>query len=233
MSTARRRRPLALAAGAVLALALTGCGVAGTDFRPGVAAEVGEETVTTDQVDQVVTDYCSAIEEILLERGSVVPMGVFRSGVAGQLALVSAAEQMADDYGVEPSDDYDRAVAGIEDQIQAFTEAEQEAVVEVEAAAAYVAAVQLSVGELLLAQEGVAEPGPTESGERGVQAFQEWLDDNDVTLNPEYGVNVDDGAINTDDGSVSFAVSDVALDGLAEEPDPAYAASLPDNQRCG
>ncbi|WP_341928137.1 hypothetical protein [Nocardioides psychrotolerans] len=237
MSTTRRRRTLARsvagASVAALALGLTGCGVAGTGFRPGVAAEVGDRTVSTDEVDSLVSSYCSAIEDILAQQSQVVPLSVFRSGIAGQLALVSAADQLADDYGVEPADDYQRALADIEKQIGDFSESQQEAVLEVEGAATYVAAVQLSVGEQILRDEGVAEPGPTEAGERGLAAFTTWLDDNDVELNPEYGISVDDASIDTDDQSVSFAVGETALMGLAEEPDPAYAASLPDSQRCG
>ncbi len=237
MSSTRRRRPLTrswVAASAVaFTLGLTGCGVAGTGFQPGVAAQVGDRTVTTDRVDDVVSSYCSAIGDILAQQAQVVPLSVFRSGIAGQLALVSAAEQMADEVGVQPAGDYRRAIADIEKQITAFTEAEQEAVLEVEGAATYVAAVQIAVGEKLLLDEGVAEPGPTESGERGLEAFIAWLEDNGVELNPEYGITVEGAAINTADESVSFAVGDAAVQGLAEEPDPAYAASLPASQRCG
>lgn len=235
-TTLRRRSPArtwAAASVAALTLGLSGCGVVGTGFQPGVAAEVGDRTVTTDRVDELVSSYCSAIEDILAQQSQVVPLGVFRSGIAGQLALVSAAEQMADDYDVEPSGDYGRAVADIEKQISDFTETQQAAVVEVEGAATYVAAVQLSVGAKLLSEEGVATPGPTESGERGLAAFADWLDENGVELNPEYGISVEDAAINTADESVSFAVGDAALQGLADEPDPAYAASLPESQRCG
>lgn len=241
MSTTRRRRSLSRSwtgAGAAvlslgLSLGLSGCGVSGTGFQPGVAASVGDRTVTTDRVDELVSEYCSAIEDILAQQSQVVPLSVFRSGIAGQLALVSAAEQMAEEFGVEPSDDYQRALADIEKQIVDFTETQQEAVLEVEGAATYVAAVQIAVGELLLREEGVATPGPTESGERGREAFITWLDENEVEVNPEYGISVDDAAINTADSSVSFAVGDAALQGMAEEPDPAYAASLPDSQRCG
>lgn len=229
-STRRTSRSLAAVA---LAATLTGCGVTGTGFQPGVAAEVGDRTVTTDRVDDLVSDYCAAIEDILAEQSTVVPLGVFRSGIAGQLALVSAAEQMAEEYGVQPADDYQRAISEIEKQIGDFTETQQEAVLEVEGAATYVTAVQTSVGEQVLLDEGVAEPGPTESGERGLAAFTEWLDENGVELNPEYGISVEDGAINTADESVSFAVGDTAVQGMAEEPDPAYTASLPDSQRCG
>ena len=52
-----RTRPiLGLVAAAVLASGLTGCGVAGTGFSPGLAAEVGDTSITTDRVDAVRRD---------------------------------------------------------------------------------------------------------------------------------------------------------------------------------
>ena len=47
-----------------LVVLLAGCGVAGTQFHPGVAAEVGDQTITTRHVDQVTDDYCKAIEKV-------------------------------------------------------------------------------------------------------------------------------------------------------------------------
>ena len=233
MSTTRRVRVSALAAGAVLTLALTGCGVSGTGFQPGVAADVNGTAVSTDHVDQLVVDYCEAIKSVLGEDNNVVPLSFFRSGVAGQLALVSAAEQMADDYGVEPTADYDKAVADIESQTTELTEGQREAVVEIESGSTYINAVEAAVGAQLLLEEGVAEPGPDASVQRGVEAFSEWLADHEIELNPEYGIELDGAAINTLDQQLSVAVGDTAKAGLAETPDPAYAASLPQNQRCG
>ena len=37
-------------------LLLSGCGVAGTEFNPGVAARVGDETITTDDVDDLAAE---------------------------------------------------------------------------------------------------------------------------------------------------------------------------------
>ena len=132
MSTSRRARVAVATTVAALSVVLTGCGVAGTSFQPGVAAQVDDRTVTTDRVDDIVDRYCSALEEQLGADGSVVPLSYFRGGVAGQLALVLAAEQLADDYGVEPTTDYERAVSGIEAQTLTLTDEQREAVVEVE-----------------------------------------------------------------------------------------------------
>jgi peptidyl-prolyl cis-trans isomerase SurA len=131
---------------------LTGCG----SLSPGTAVTVGDETITVDQVDDYTADYCEAIERQLEGEGQVVPNRYFRSGVAGQLALRSAAEQLADEYGVEAGSGYDQRVAELEQSVAMVDEDLREAVVEVESATAYVEAVQAAVGEQLLAQEGAA-----------------------------------------------------------------------------
>lgn len=237
MSSTRGARGALRVAGAALTVALTlgltGCGVTGTSFQPGVAADVDGTVVSTGRVDSLVGSYCEAIQSVLGQDNNVVPLSFFRSGVAGQLALVTAAEQMAEDYGVEPTSDYDRAVSDIEGQTSELTESQRDAVIEIEAGSTYINAVESAVGAQLLGEEGVADPGPDASVERGVEAFTEWLADHDIRLNPRYGIELDGAAINTRDQQVSVAVSDVAQSGLAETPDQAYAASLPQSQRCG
>lgn len=233
VSTNRRARLAVATTAAALTVVLTGCGVAGTSFSPGVAAQVDDRTVTTDRVDELVSNYCDALTDQLGADGSVVPLSYFRGGVAGQLALVSAAEQLAEDYGVEPTTDYDRTVSGIEAQTTTLTDEQQEAVVEIEASSAYVASVQLAVGRELLEQEGVSDPSNDVAGQRGVEAFNEWLEANDVEFNPEYGITVEDGALAPVDTELSFAVGEAAKAGSAEQPDPAYAERLPASQRCG
>jgi hypothetical protein len=50
---------------------LTGCG-ATPAFNPGVAARVGDESISLGEVDDVAEAYCSAAEEQLQE-GQVLP----------------------------------------------------------------------------------------------------------------------------------------------------------------
>lgn len=233
MSTSRRGRVALATTAAALTVALSGCGVTGTGFQPGVAAKVDDRTVSTDHVDELVSLYCDAIDDQFAAEDTVVPFGYLRTGVAGELTLKLAAEQLAEDYGVEPTADYDRAVSDIESQITELSDDEQEAVLEVATASAYVAAVQIAVGEVLLADEGVTDPASEEAGPRGVEAFNEWLDDHEVVLNPEYGATLKDGALAPDDTELSFPVGETAKQGRAEQPDPAYAKGLPESQRCG
>lgn len=233
MSTSRRARLAVATTAAALTVVLTGCGVAGTGFNPGVAAQVDDRTVTTDRVDDVAGTFCDAVESVTTEGESSVPLSYFRSFIAGQLALALAAEQMADDYGVEPTSDYDKAVAAVEEQTTTLTDEQREAVIAVNSAPDYIAAVELAVGRQLLAEEGVADPADQQAGQRGVEAFVEWLDDHDVELNPEYGMAIENANLVPADTQLSFPVGDAAKAGQAEEPDADYTKGLPESQRCG
>lgn len=230
-STRGSRARLAALATAVLAVSLTGCGVAGTSFQPGVAAEVDGQKISTDRVDRLVGDYCDAVREQLQQDGSVVPLGYLRSGVVGQLALVSAAEQLAAEHGVDPTQDYERVVTDLEAQTRDLPEDQRDAVVEVNGSSAYVQAVQLAVGDKLLGEEG--EPsGPEAAGQRGADELNAWLDDHDIDINPEFGIAFEDGQVVSEDTQLAFAVGDTATTSALEAPDQEYAKSLPASQRC-
>ena len=95
-----------LAAAVPCLLLLSGCGVAETQFHPGVAAQVGDRTITTDRVDELTTGFCSAVEEQITSGGQSYPLRLFKRGIVGQLALQSAAEQLAEEFDVEPGADY-------------------------------------------------------------------------------------------------------------------------------
>lgn len=233
MSTSRRARLAVASTAAALTVVLTGCGVAGTSFQPGVAAQVGDRTVTTDRVDEVAGTFCEAVESVTSGQEAAVPLSYFRSFIAGQLALALAAEQFADDYGVEPTNDYDKAVAALEEQTSTLTDEQREAVVAVNAAPDFIAAVEVAVGTQLLAEEGVNNPATQQAGERGVEAFNAWLEEHDIKLNPEYGVAIEDGGLVPVDTQLSFPVGEAAKAGQAGEPDPGYTEGLPASQRCG
>lgn len=221
---------LGLAAGLAAAAALlTGCGSA----APGVAAQVGDEEITVRYVDELAGEYCQALERQLEGDGQTVPNRFLRGGILGTLAMRSAAEQLAAEHGVEPGKTYDQQVAQLEQSVGALPEEVRESVVTVETAATYVEAVQAAVGEQLLEQEGTPDAEYTASAERGKQAFVEWIADNDVEFDPQFGVELADGDIASVDTSLSHAVSDVATKGAADEPDAAYSRNLPGPQRCG
>ena len=231
----RIRPPAGILAASALLLAgaLSGCGVAGTGLHPGVAAEVGDEQVTVARVDEVTSNYCTAIREQLRGQNQVVPLRFLRSGIAGQLALVAAAEQFADEHGVEPGPEHDQKVAELKRAVEALPEAQQDAVIAIESAGTYLSGVQQAVGEQLLQEQGAANPTAADAGAAGQQAFNDWLDEQDIDFDPQFGVELKDGQTVATDTSLSYAVGDTAKKGSADSPDPAYAGTLPASHRCG
>jgi len=229
----KQPRPLlGLAAAALLASGLLGgCGVTGTGFAPGVAAEVGDVSIPTDRVDEVAASYCDAITPQL--EGQVLPKRYLTSGVAGQLALAAAAEQLAADHGVEPGQRYSRQVAQLRKAVAGLPEDQQEAVVEVESAGSLVSDLVLGVGRSVAEDEGTTDPTDEQVAQLGNEALAAWIDDHDVDINPRYGVELRDGQPVDADTATSVAVGDVATAAMAESPDQEYAAALPESQRCG
>jgi hypothetical protein len=218
---------------AVSALLMSGCGVSGTDFNPGVAARVGDETVSTDKVAQLVEGYCSAIEDQLRTNNTIVPQSYLSSVIAGELTMVEAARQLADQYAVEPGKQYDQKVAQLTSAVSSLEPAQQAAVIEVESAATYVSSVVQAVGTERLVAAGTAKPTPDDATADGQKALAAWLDDHDVSIDPKFGIAIKDGQAVPADTSISYAVGKTAKAGQATTPDPVYSAALPDAHRCG
>ena len=242
MSTrgSRASRVGALAAAAVL---LTGCGVAGTGFQPGAAAEVNATDISLDTVDGYTTAFCDAIESGIFGEIGPVARGELRQGVSGNLVRKAAAEQFAAEYGAEPGSYYEQVRTQVADQVADLPDDVGDALVEVQSADTYVNEVASSVGETELQREGTETPRPADSLQRGLEMFAGWLEEQQVELNPVLGVALtDEGAWAPADGSTSVAASTGAVLSTsspidaAGQPDPdytAFVAALPASQRCG
>lgn len=219
-------------AGLVLAstVLLTGCGVSG--FNPGVAARVGDETISLDRVDEVTTSYCAAAEK-QLQQGQVLPQHYLRGQVAGALALRAAADRFAAEHGVSPDVEYDQAVQQAEQSLSTLPEDERQAIIDVQGVSVYVGAVEKSVGAELRQEHGRSTSDEDAVRRTGHRAFVQWLADQDVQLDPRFGVSIEGGATKPDDTSLSYALGDTARSADAQQPDATYAAGLPDDQRCG
>lgn len=212
---------------------LSGCGVAGTDFHPGVAAQVDGDTITVSKVDTVASSYCDAIEKQLQGQNQKLPFRYLRGGVAGELALKAAAEQFAAKYHVGPGDQYQRKLTELQTATSTLPQDQVDAVIEIESAGTYISGVQQAVGAKLLGQQGTVAAAGSAAGKAGAKAFADWLDQQDVDIDPQFGVQLKDGQAVPVDTSVSYALSDTARQGDAQTPDQTYAAGLPASHRCG
>jgi hypothetical protein len=213
----------------VVVAALAGCG----DLNPGVGVKAGDETVSVRDVDDTTADYCEAITTQLKANQQIVPLRYFRGGIAGVLAQRSVAEQLAAEYDVEPGELYDQKVSQLTTSVRTLDADIRDAVVTVESAGTYIEGVEAAVGEVLLTEEGTTGAQYSDQVARGKQAYEEWISDNGVSFNPQFGVALVKGNLEPVDTSVSVAVGANAKAGGAEQPDPEYAKSLPSPHTCG
>lgn len=229
--TSNRRTPAVAAALMTLGLGLSGCAVTGTNFQPGVAAEVGDRTITTDEVDEVTADFCAAIEAT--DSDQQFPLGLLRRQVATQLLLRAAADQLAEDTGITAGPEYEAALAELEAATADLTEDQQAAVLEFEGTQAYLTSILSGVGTRLLNDEGQSTADPNAALARGQEALFDIVRV-DGEINPVYDIMISDiGQPEPGGADVSVRVGDRARSGGLEQPDPAYVASLPESQRCG
>ena len=225
MKKVRALVPVVVASAAVL---LSGC-----DIHPGVAAQVGDESISMNTVDDTADAYCRAIEKQLIGNSQTVPQSYFRGGVAGTLALRSVGEQLARDYGVEPGQVYDKKVSDLQQQVAVLPEDVRDAVVTIESGSDYVTAIQEAIGEKILQEQGTAAPSYTQASNAGAQRFNLWIKQHGVEFDPSLNMSIDNGKLGSADDSVSYAVGSSARNGAASNPDPAYAKGLPESHRCG
>ena len=227
MSRTRAKTALRTAGAVALSgLVLTGCGSA----SPGVAVEVGDETISTRTVDRASAHVCTALGG---GNGTVVPMGFIRQGVVQLMTLSSTARQIAEEYGVEPGAAYQRELAQLERTASTFPEEVREDYVEVMSANALANDVLEQVGRASLVADGFAEPTVDQVTQAGTDIFTSWPDAHGVTVDPRYGVELVDGTLTPVDTNLSVAVGETAKAGLATDPDVTYANTLPETHRCG
>lgn len=213
------------AVGAAVVL-LSGCGA----VQPGVAAEVGEDTITVDQVDELTRSLCAVLED-LPEDDPNTPPAVSgeqaRNNAMQSLILQSIADQMAADYDVEAGPDFDAQVDRVKLQFGSVDDDLVDAALPAYTSVAYFIDIMRQVGETT--ESGLS---PDESLSAGIKVAQEWEADHGIETNPLFGsFSIGDQEIESERTDLAFPASQSAKD--AEEGSDSYAASLPESQRCG
>jgi len=213
---------------------LAGCGVAGTQFHPGVAAEVGDQTITTRHVDEVTDNYCKGIETLSeaepQPNDQPVPLRYVTNQFVTVLVEREIAEQLADEYDVQPSSASKGALATIEPQLEGLSEDQKDAFDEILGARAYTNDVLTQIGEISLEDQGTTDATEDDQLAEGQKLLKQWAADHGVEINPKYAADLDaPGQVDTD---LSLAVGSTAKAGLKAEPDPAYTSSLPGHLVC-
>ncbi len=214
-------------------LLLTGCGVAGTEFHPGIAAQVGDQTISTRHVDQVTHDACTGLEKLNKDSSqpnSPTPLGTLTHQVTRALVERLVAEQLADDYDVTTTRDYKDNLTQTEQQLSSLSGASKDAVQEVVEAQAYTQNVLVQIGEIELKKQGKDESADQDKYDEGLKVMDAWVDDHDIDINPKYALAL--GSDEPVDTTLSVAVGQHAKDGLSADPGAAYIGSLPGDLVC-
>ncbi len=225
----RKIRLMTAATTVVAGLLLSSCGGA----SPGVAAKVGDDTLTVRQVDTAAGDMCTALGDQFASQNTVLPMSFVRQGTLQLMILREQAMQVAEAYDLQPGSSYNNDVAQRERTAATMPDEVQDTYVELTSANALATDIVNQVGAIVLADQGVSDPTDEEVTQAGADLFNQWPDSHGIEIDPRYGLESVDGVLKPVDTNTSVAVGEVAKKGLATEPDTAFAQTLPLTQRCG
>jgi hypothetical protein len=142
-------------------------------------------------------------------------------------------EQLAAQYGVQPASGYQQAVTQYQQALASSPPDEREAAIEVAGADAYLQNVQVAIGQQLTGNFGQSNADLKAALARGKVATQDWLDDHEASIDPVFGISVDDGAFTAQREQTSYPLSTFASQGAQPQPDSDFVSALPAAQRCG
>ena len=219
-------RPLGRAAVAVAAWLLAGLLSGCAQHAPGVAAEVGDERITDEQVDELAEALC------VLNAGGAEGAPVPTQQVRRQALQILLDTELA--RGVVDADAVDREqLAAARQQAAASREALPERLRGTfDEAVEGFATSQLGLVELgreSLAEEGGADADEQAALAEGQRLRAEHAEEVGVSVDPRFGTWAE-GQVQPSDGSLSVAVSDQARASATDTP--AAATDLPANLTC-
>jgi thiol-disulfide isomerase/thioredoxin len=219
---------------ALVGLLLSGCG-GSLGIHPGSAAVIGDDTLTMNKIDSTTTLYCRAYLPQLQQQGQKLPMHYLRQFVAASLAQRDLGQQLADQYAVQPTSQYQDRLNQVSQQFASAAPDVKQAVLDVEGGDPYLQTIQVAIGEKLLAEAGTPTTKAKAALQRGQVATPDWLRTPQVAIDPVFGVGVDGGAFKAFRDQTSYPLSALASAGAAgaAAPDPTYTAALTPGQLCG
>ena len=227
------RRPLAvvLAASALAASALlTGCGVAGTDFQPGVAASVEGETVPVAEVREVASAMCDVLRSDQRFEGQTYAGATIRNAAERGLVLRLMGEELLAAYDVSLPEDADDGEAAVRENYLTASDDDLETAMPAFTGDQYLFNVLVALGQ----EEAGADAGQEAVVAAGVERAKAWQEDADIETNPAFeAIEIGDDQLLTSRDDLSVATSDFATSVTGEEGPDGTAGDLPESQRCG
>jgi hypothetical protein len=229
----KANRLVLLAVAGTSVLALSGCAPSGN-----VAAQVGDSTVTTSDVDFLTRMQCDTLDRAAKnpsQAGStqMVAISQVRSGMVNTLVQAELNRQLAarDHLG------YDKTtLRTVMDQFEPVVSqapAKDRNRFRDQVEGVYRGQLQVyTLAQSQLEGQGVANPAQDQV-DAAVAAIQDHFRKGvDIEVNPQYGAD-DTGVAGSADPSLSHPVSSFAKLSVSAQPDASFVSKLPADQRCG
>ena len=213
------------ASAAAALLLLSGCG----ETAPGVAAEIGSDRITDEQVDDFAEVLCAIGGVAGGEAGTPT-----RSARFASLQILMSNELTAD---IADLDDVSSdQVSAILDQMtparELLSEGETDTFDQVAEEFARAQAAIIELGRESLEESGRPGEIPDQAAfAEGQRLLSEHAQQADIEVDPRFG-QVVEGALQPSSGSLSVPVSELAVAGSSAEAGEELAGMLPASQKC-
>lgn len=233
------RRPLVSLAAAVVPLVLlSGCGAVGTDLRPGAAAVVDDEVVSMSEVEDVSDSLCTVLVSQTAPGAAPgapaasYPMGVVRAAAQRGLALNIVADRIAEEQGLDVSEDLEAGIATVRNAYQGVDPALLE-----EAMPGFTGDGHLDLVLTAWGREDLGEQATEEEARaRGYELGAEWADEHGLESNPVFdSLEIGEGGVAAAREDLSVPASDwarMAATPASQAEVAEVTRGLPANQLC-
>lgn len=219
--TSFRGAAVAAAAG----LLLSACGAT----APGVAATVEGDRITDEQVDDFARVLCALGSVQGTESGSASKDARFASL---QILLSNQLAGDVADLDAVPRGEVSAILQGMVAARDTVPEELRETFDDVAAEYARSQSAVIDLGRESLHKSGQQGEVPDDAAyAEGTRLLAEYAKDADIEIDPRFGELVD-GELRPADGSLSVPVSELAVQGAAEQPGEALVSLLPASQKC-
>lgn len=223
MKLQRRRGPALAAAIVVAAMALTGC-----DQSPGVAAKVGDTTISTHDLDLMTQALCTSHSQ---GQGGATSVATVRKQALNALIESTLDHQFATKLGVPANQNMVNQEISRYNALFKALPADDRARTRQLLGSLFRGTFQIQqVGAAQMQQQG-KKYNPQAALTAGQKLRKKFDAKQDIDINPRFdtpGVGHVRGS-----GSLSVAKSDFAKKAGAQQPDPTWVSSLPKTQTCG
>ncbi len=221
-------RKVALAAAGLAAL--TGCAV-----HPGAAAVVGQDSISTGQVDALAQGLCSANAAGSQTGGQAMATRGARQGALQVLIDTDLSQQFGKQHGVRPDQKQISAALARSNQTIQQLPADQRVAFRKALVNYWEGQLMLmDIGRQALQAKGQTKITPAQATAAGNRLRSQWAKNLDVSVDPRFGT-YHHGSFQpaTGGGSLSVAASGSALAGNSASPSAAWVNGLPASQQCG